>query len=440
MDHGIDAITNSSGTTGNLAPLVTGMDGDEVYVVPGHKVLLDQGAQFTVVDERQAGDAQCLLGRQIRNIGRLGIDALGNASGGVYLPERSGHERRGLGRRPSDRDPDHRQRPDHIKVSFNDAALLTEVETLVHALTATVEGAFQAVHIVRRHYGHRRTCPNSSLYLVDATPTGTPTSLSLSATSVAENAAADTVIGTVSGIDPNDDAATLKFALLDDAGGRFALKGNQLVVKNGALLDYETARAHTIKLQVTDPDGHILEKSFTIDLTDVAEAPPVKPLVLTGTAGADTLRGDALGDILSGLAGKDALFGLAGNDTLNGGLGNDVMEGGTGQDIFILNAKLGKTNALNRKSNLDRITDFSVADDTIDLARSVFTKIAKKGVLTKSAFYIGAAAHDANDRIVYNKKTGALFYDSDGKGGHAAIQIATLTKSLLLTNKDFYVI
>ena len=257
---------------------------------------------------------------------------------------------------------------------------------------------------------------------------------------MAENAAADTVVGTVSGIDPNDDAATLKFALLDDAGGRFALKGNQLVVKNGALLDYETARAHTIKLQVTDPDGHILEKSFTIDLTDVAEAPPVKPLVLTGTAGADTLRGDALGDILSGLAGKDALFGLAGNDTLNGGLGNDVMEGGAGQDIFILNAKLGKTNASNRKSNLDRITDFSVADDTIDLARSVFTKIAKKGVLTKSAFYIGAAAHDANDRIVYNKKTGALFYDSDGKGGHAAIQIATLTKSLLLTNKDFYVI
>ena len=372
--------------------------------------------------------------------GRLGIDALGNASDGVYLPTGpvaggevwvGGHSIGILTIAATDQ----------IKVSFKDGALLTEVETLVHALTATVEGAFQDVPYIGVDVTDTGgLITYSSLHLVDATPTGTPTSLSLSATSVAENAAADTVIGTVSGIDPNDDAATLKFALLDDAGGRFALKGNQLVVKNGALLDYETARAHTIKLQVVDPDGHILEKSFTIDLTDVVEAPPVKPLVLTGTAGADTLRGDALGDVLSGLAGKDALFGLAGNDTLNGGLGNDVMEGGAGQDIFILNAKLGKTNALNRKSNLDRITDFSVADDTIDLARSVFTKIAKKGVLTKSAFYIGAAAHDANDRIVYNKKTGALFYDSDGKGGHAAIQIATLTKSLLLTNKDFYVI
>ena len=50
------------------------------------------------------------------------------------------------------------------------------------------------------------------------------------------------------------------------------LKGNQLVVKNGALLDFETARSHTIKLQVKDSSGLTLEKTFTIDVTDVAEA------------------------------------------------------------------------------------------------------------------------------------------------------------------------
>ena len=34
------------------------------------------------------------------------------------------------------------------------------------------------------------------------------------------------------------------------------------------------------------------------------------------------------------------------------------------------------------------------------------------------------------DRIVYNKNYGALYYDNDGNGAHAAIQIATLSKML----------
>ena len=60
----------------------------------------------------------------------------------------------------------------------------------------------------------------------------------------------------------------------------------------------------------------------------------------------------------------------------------------------------------------------------------MFSKIAKKGVLAKSAFWSGHDAKDSSDRIGYDKKTGAVFYDSDGKGGHAAVQIATLQKNL----------
>jgi serralysin len=70
----------------------------------------------------------------------------------------------------------------------------------------------------------------------------------------------------------------------------------------------------------------------------------------------------------------------------------------------------------------------------------VFSHIAHKGVLARDAFYAGAAAHDASDRIIYNNKTGALFYDDDGIGQHAAIQIATLSTNLHLNNRDFYVV
>jgi hypothetical protein len=38
-------------------------------------------------------------------------------------------------------------------------------------------------------------------------------------------------------------------------------------------------------------------------------------------------------------------------------------------------------------------------------------------------FPIAAAAADANDRIVYNQNIGLLFYDADGGGGSARVQL-----------------
>jgi serralysin len=53
---------------------------------------------------------------------------------------------------------------------------------------------------------------------------------------------------------------------------------------------------------------------------------------------------------------------------------------------------------------------------------------------------IGAAALDAGDRIIYNSMTGAVSYDSDGNGAIAAVQFATLSPGLALTNHDFFVV
>ena len=42
--------------------------------------------------------------------------------------------------------------------------------------------------------------------------------------------------------------------------------------------------------------------------------------------------------------------------------------------------------------------------------------------------------------MIYNKKTGALFYDPDGNGDAAQVQIATLSKSLkAISNGDFFI-
>ena len=52
----------------------------------------------------------------------------------------------------------------------------------------------------------------------------------------------------------------------------------------------------------------------------------------------------------------------------------------------------------------------------------------------------GGAGDGAEDRIVYDKATGALFYDADGTGGAAQIRFATLAKGLKMTYADFFVI
>ncbi len=58
--------------------------------------------------------------------------------------------------------------------------------------------------------------------------------------------------------------------------------------------------------------------------------------VITGGAGADTLRGnDRLADEIRGLDGDDTMLGLKGDDTLVGGNGNDRLFGGDGNDDLL---------------------------------------------------------------------------------------------------------
>lgn len=151
---------------------------------------------------------------------------------------------------------------------------------------------------------------------------------------------------------------------------------------------------------------------------------------LMGGAGNDTLNGDNNNDTLLGEIGDDTLKGGAGIDKLDGGAGNNVLTGGVGKDIFKFTAT----------SHTDIITDFFVADDTIQFENAVFTTLATTGTLAASQFRIGSKSLDANDFVIYNNVTGALLYDADGNGAIAAVQIATLSMGLPITSADIVVI
>ncbi|WP_201832310.1 calcium-binding protein [Microvirga zambiensis] len=155
--------------------------------------------------------------------------------------------------------------------------------------------------------------------------------------------------------------------------------------------------------------------------------------VLLGGGGNDTLRGRGATDAIDGGIGNDKLYGDSGDDLLSGGLGRDTLIGGAGSDYFGFDTKLSS-------SNVDVIDDFNVKADTIALYKKIFKVSANpKGAIKEGAFWTGSSAHDADDRLIYDKATGSLYYDPDGTGAKAAVQFAQLDANLNLTHKDFII-
>ena len=171
----------------------------------------------------------------------------------------------------------------------------------------------------------------------------------------------------------------------------------------------------------------------TVSLANVA--------INSGEAAGDTfnsienLIGSSFNDYVYGNNAANTISGGSGNDLIKGYSGNDVMTGGSGQDIFVFNS------ALNGSTNVDKITDFNVAADTIQLDDLFFTALST-GTLVATAFRANTTglAADAADRVIYETDTGELYYDSNGNASGGAVLFARVTTGLALTNADFVII
>ena len=158
----------------------------------------------------------------------------------------------------------------------------------------------------------------------------------------------------------------------------------------------------------------------------------------TGNAIANTIVGNDAANVLVGMGGADTLQGGLGNDSLKGGTGNDELTGGAGADVFFFVENPGPGSA-------DVITDFASGADRMRLDDARFTAIGALGsfALNDARFVSGAGltgGQDADDRIVYNSTTGALYYDADGDGATAGLLFATLQGAAALAPADFSVV
>jgi Ca2+-binding RTX toxin-like protein len=95
---------------------------------------------------------------------------------------------------------------------------------------------------------------------------------------VAENAAIETVVATFAATDP-DSGDVLTFTLTDDADGLFKLSGNTLLTAKS--IDYEKIQSDAVTLSVSDGTDAVA-KTFTINVSDIDEAPTMPSLSGTG--------------------------------------------------------------------------------------------------------------------------------------------------------------
>jgi serralysin len=161
-------------------------------------------------------------------------------------------------------------------------------------------------------------------------------------------------------------------------------------------------------------------------------------LVLIGYSSVDGM-GNAYANRMTGNIKNNVLNGAAGDDTISGDAGTDALYGGSGADAFVFDTTLGA-------ANIDTIYDFEAGVERIWLDDDIFGQFsaALSSSLDSGSFHAaaGAVAQDADDRILYDSATGALYYDADGSGSGLAVQFAIVGSGAHpdLTAADFLIV
>ena len=106
--------------------------------------------------------------------------------------------------------------------------------------------------------------------------TAAPTDIQFSNRAIDENSAGGTVIGTLSASDA--DSTEFTYQLVDGEGNPvenefFEIVGDQIVVRAGANLDFETQATHDLRLEVTDESGNTFVEAFEICLLYTSPSP-----------------------------------------------------------------------------------------------------------------------------------------------------------------------
>jgi hypothetical protein len=147
-----------------------------------------------------------------------------------------------------------------------------------------------------------------------------------------------------------------------------------------------------------------IQSSVTYTIAALAN---VENLTLTGAAAING-TGNAGNNVITGNTANNLLNGGGGNNILNGGAGLDTLTGGAGNDVFLFQFSQSTV------ANPDRITDFAIGSDKIDLlsaaggglpAPAAFSRAANSAATTLTNV-VNAVFTDANGSLAGNQALG----------------------------------
>ncbi len=233
---------------------------------------------------------------------------------------------------------------------------------------------------------------------------------------IAENSAAGTVVGTVTGTDPDGDVLT--YSITGGTGKTFfAINASTgvVTVASGASLDYETESSYTLNVRVVDPSGMADTAIITVQLTNANDPPVLNDATLTvaensvaGTVAGTVTAADPDGDVLT-----------------------YSVTGGTGKNLFTINAVSGTITVTSGATlNYEAQSSYTLVVQAADGAGGVVSKtytvtltdVNETPVITSEKFTVSesVAAGSAIGTVKYtdpdsDEVTYALLADVSGK-------------------------
>ena len=138
----------------------------------------------------------------------------------------------------------------------------------------------------------------------------------------------------------------------------------------------------------------------------------------------------AVNGIGNGLA--NTIVGTPFANTLAGREGRDTLNGQGGADSFVFDRAPGA-------GNVDRIIDFNVNEanegDLLKMKGAIFGGLAA-GLLDADLFVAGPRAQEGDDRFIFDRASGQLWFDADGTGAADQILVATFEQNAQVTAAD----
>lgn len=219
----------------------------------------------------------------------------------------------------------------------NFSLLATTAQNIVQYIDNTITAGTTYYYRVRGLEGSART-----IYTNPAKAelgVGMITDLTFNSVTVYENKEVGTAAGSFS-VTPASTTAT--YSLVTGTGdadnAKFKIVGNAL--QNNVVLDFETQSTYQVRVRATSSSNFIFEKTFTITINDVNEAPTISPItekvVCTGTderviALTGITAGPELGQTLSATISTNQM-------ALFQSLQVNLLSGGNGEIRYRLNA------------------------------------------------------------------------------------------------------